>query len=209
MRIISTQKYTYTGNIERNVEALKDAFKDCSFGLRYSLVASIRKVWWSFASAITHKWELSPPIVTLLSPSVSLSRTWSERRRRKGVDSTLSLPRRYASPLVCGIDVAYTRIMVDKGEQWIENCFIFRFLIRQGVSFFLGIEIVSTDNVPQLLYETSKSSLFYLRVGNVPLFPRLICNRILISNLIISQNHYHRIFQIPNRILTRHDGWYW
>lgn len=86
MRIISTQKYTYTGNIERNVEALKDAFKDCSFGLRYSLVASIRKVWWSFASAITHKWELSPPIVTLLSPSVSLSRTWSERRRRKGVD---------------------------------------------------------------------------------------------------------------------------
>lgn len=182
MRIISTQKYTYTGNIERNVEALKDAFKDCSFGLRYSLVASIRKVWWSFASAITHKWELSPPIVTLLSPSVSLSRTWSERRRRKGVDSTLSLPRRYASPLVCGIDVAYTRIMVDKGEQWIENCFIFRFLIRQGVSFFLGIEIVSTDNVPQLLYETSKSSLFHLRVGNVPLFPKLICNRISISN---------------------------
>ena len=117
-----------------------------------------------------------------LSPSVSLSRTWSERRRRKGVDSTLSLPRRYASPLVCGIDVAYTRIMVDKGEQWIENCFIFRFLIRQGVSFFLGIEIVSTDNVPQLLYETSKSSLFYLRVGNVPLFPKLICNRISISN---------------------------
>lgn len=116
--------------------------------------------------------------------------------------STLSLPRRYASPLVCGIDVAYTRIMVDKGEQWIENCFIFRFLIRQGVSFFLGIEIVSTDNVPQLLYETSKSSLFYLRVGNVPLFPKLICNRISISNLIISQNHYHRIFQILNRILT-------
>lgn len=131
----STQN-TYTWNIERNMEALKDAFKDCSFRLRYSLVASIRKVWWSFASAITHKWELSPPIVTLLPLSLSLSFCLAHGPNGEGgkgltAGSTL---RCHASPLVCGIDVAYTRIMVDKGEQWIENCFIFRFLIRASFS---------------------------------------------------------------------------
>lgn len=93
----STQN-TYTWNIERNMETLKDAFKDCSFRLRYSLVASIRKVWWSFASAITHKWELSPPIVTLLPLSLSLSFCLAHGPNGEGgkgltAGSTLSLPR--------------------------------------------------------------------------------------------------------------------
>lgn len=127
-----------------------------AFGLRYSLVASIRKVWWSFASAITHKWELSPP---WLSHSLLLSPFLAHGLNGKGLVQPFRC--RYASPLVCGIDVAYTRLTsVDKGEQWIENCFIFRFLIRSGLSFFLVGNRVY-DNVAAfiLLFNLKRSFL--------------------------------------------------
>lgn len=157
----------YIQNIERNVKGRIQS----SFGLRYSLVASIRKVWWSFASAITHKWELSPPWLFSLSlslfPSSFLARG-SNGEGGKGLNWQFNPFA--ATPLRISARVwDRCRVYSDNGRQGrtMDRKLLYIPVLNTSGGFLLSRGIVSTItclNYCTLAMETNKFPLFHQRM---------------------------------------------
>lgn len=77
--------------------------------------------------------RITPLTVTL---TISLPPCFHAETGNRGVDcwsSTLSQPLRVSARVWDRCRASRPRIMVDEGEQWIENCFMLRFLIRPGL----------------------------------------------------------------------------